>query len=128
LKKIGGFDVKGYQNRLRMLREIVTNGGTQQELADKLEIPMKRWNNYERGYPVPREVAFLLKKTFPDVSVEWLWFGMTGNLSSAFLEKIKELEKFERERELARSQLKKAKDRVKNIDAEREKVISPRRR
>lgn len=126
MKKMGGLDVKAYKRRLRILREIVSGGG-QQEFADKLGIPMKRWNNYERGYPLSRETAFLLREKCPGVSIEWLWFGMTGNLSKSFEEKIKAAEKFERERELARTSLKKAKDRVKLIDQERRKAVSPGR-
>jgi transcriptional regulator with XRE-family HTH domain len=126
VKKVGGFDIKAYQKRLRILREIVSGGG-QQEFADKLGIPMKRWNNYERGYPLSRETAFLLKEKFPDVSIEWVWFGMTGNLSKAFAEKVSAVEKLERERELAHSSLKKAKERVKLIDQARVKVLRPGR-
>jgi transcriptional regulator with XRE-family HTH domain len=124
LKKIDGFDVAGYVRRLRLLREIVS-GENQTEFAGRLGIPFKRWSNYERGYPVPRETAFILMKAFPGISVEWLWFGMTGNLSNSYAEKIKRAEQLEKEQRQAARALEKAQARVKDAVAKRKKAIYP---
>lgn len=85
------FNVKAYQKRLRQFREIECKGGSQQDFADKLGIPMKRWNNYERGYPLSRETAWKIRGVFPHVSTEWLWWGMTGNNSPEFNDKLAQL-------------------------------------
>lgn len=119
-------DPKAYKKRLRLMREILV-GGNQQAFADKLGIPMKRWNNFERGHPISREVAFIIMDKFPEVSVEWLWFGMTGNLRADFKKKVEDAEAYEQEREQAHTALKKAQQRVKAIDVLRAKKLHPAR-
>lgn len=107
-------DVREYLFRLRVLRRVIAEDN-QSEFADRIGIDMKRWNNYERGYPVPREVAFILLKKFPGLSIEWIWFGWPGNLSASFKEKIKAAEAIERQHQQATKQLKKAKGKVKEL-------------
>jgi transcriptional regulator with XRE-family HTH domain len=124
LPRIEGFDTNAYKLRLRLLREIVS-GENQADFAQRLGIPFKRWNNYERGYPVPRETAFLLMKRFPGLSVEWLWFGMTGNLSNFYQEKIKVAEGFEKERVAAERAASKAAAKLKEVTGKRKKAIYP---
>jgi transcriptional regulator with XRE-family HTH domain len=124
MPKIDGFDTEAYRNRLRLLREIVS-GENQVDFAKRLGIPFKRWSNYERGYPVPRETAFLLMKKFPGLSVEWLWFGMTGNLSDFYIGKIKAAESFERERKAAEKAAGKAAEKLKEVTAKRKKALYP---
>src|SRR4029077_867925 len=100
--KSQGFDIEAYRRRLRILREIVS-GDNQTDFAKRLGVDYKRWSNYERGYPVPREVAFLLHDKFPGMSIEWIWFGKYSGLSSDYRERILLAEKLdiERERDLA---------------------------
>lgn len=119
-------DPEAYKKRLRLMREILV-GGNQQKFADKLGIPMKRWNNFERGLPISREVAFMILEKFDEVSVEWLWFGMPGNLRGEFKKKVEAAEAYEKERDLAYTELKKAQQRVKAIDALRAKKLHPAR-
>jgi hypothetical protein len=116
--KIAGFDTAAYQRRLKLLREIVS-GENQQEFAERLGIPFKRWNNYERGYPVPRETAFLLMQRFPGISIEWLWFDMKGNLSPHYQARIEAAEKAEREHTKALKALEKAQGKVKEAATKR---------
>ena len=66
------FDVEAYRRRLRILREI-TGGDGQTAFARRLGIAFKRWSNFERGYPLSREVAFLLHQKIPGISIEWIW-------------------------------------------------------
>lgn len=98
MKKIEG-NVEAYIRRLRILREVVCGSSdiSQQEFADRLGIDMKRWNNYERGYPVPREIAFMLHNEFPGVSIEWIWFGNPNNLSPQYRQKIDAIEAADRD-------------------------------
>jgi transcriptional regulator with XRE-family HTH domain len=124
LPRIEGFDVEAYRLRLRLLREIVS-GENQVDFARRLGIPFKRWSNYERGYPVPRETAFLLMKKFPGLSVEWLWFGMTGNLSQFYQDKIRVAEGYEKERLAAEKAAAKATAKLKELTSKRKRAIYP---
>lgn len=116
------FDVEAYRLRLKLFRELVS-GENQAEFAKRLNIPFKRWNNYERGYPVPRETAFLILERFPGMSVEWIWFGYTGNLSKEYYDRIRLSEQLAEkskttDRELARITKKKQAE-----DAQRIKLL-----
>lgn len=125
LKKTGAtgfFDIGEYQHRLRMLREIIS-GENQQEFAERLGIPFKRWNNYERGYPIPRETAFILMEKFRGISVEWLWFGMEGNLSDFYRRRIRAAEEAERNHQKAVKALTKAESKVKEAATKRRSVV-----
>lgn len=123
-QKIKGFDVEAYRHRLRLLREIIS-GANQTEFAEKLGIEFKRWSNYERGYPVPRETAFLLMEKFPGLSVEWIWFGWPGNLSAYYRDKIELAEKLDAERKRDEAALDKAKAKLVSVDAKRKKALYP---
>jgi hypothetical protein len=62
-------------HRLTVLREAQMPGGTQTAFALKLGIELKRWNNFERGSPLPRDAAEIIVKKCPGISYEWLWHG-----------------------------------------------------
>lgn len=81
-----------YVRRVCLIREIVS-GDSQRDFAVKIGIDMKRWNNFERGFPVPRDVAFILVEKLPGMSVDWLWFGWEKNLSPEWRRKIKAAER-----------------------------------
>ena len=125
MKKPNGFDVVAYKQRLRLLREI-TSGANQTEFAARLGVAFKRWANYERGYPVPRETAFLIMEKFPGISVEWVWFGMMGNLSSYYREKIEAALKLDTEKARDIEALKKAKAKLEDTAERRKKAIQPK--
>lgn len=120
--KITAWDRAAYQRRLKLLREIIS-GENQQDFAERLGIPFKRWNNYERGYPVPRETAFTLLQRFPGISVEWLWFGWEGNLSPLYIEKIKVAERAEKEHAKAVAALTRAQAKVKDTANKRKRAV-----
>jgi transcriptional regulator with XRE-family HTH domain len=117
----GRFIVEEYKERLKMLREIVS-GENQQDFADRIGIPFKRWNNYERGYPIPRETAFILMEKFKGVSLEWIWFGMEGNLSTDFRQRILALEAARRDEITASRRLSKAKADLEEKQSRRRKL------
>lgn len=121
-KPIVGFDIAAYQLRLRILREVIS-GENQQDFSERVGIDKKRWNNYERGYPVPREIAFMLMHKFPGISVEWIWFGMTGNLSKYYLDRITTVEAAMREERKAGQALQRAADRVKEAADKRKRAV-----
>lgn len=86
-----GFDIKKYQQRLKLMRQIVS-GENQQDFAARIGVDQKRWNNYEQGYPIPRHVAMMLISKLDGMSVEWLWFGKEGNLSADYRDRIRTAE------------------------------------
>jgi DNA-binding XRE family transcriptional regulator len=90
------FDAEAYRRRIRILRKIFDMNQTQ--FAQYIGVPFKKWNHYERGYPIPRETAFILREKIPDISIDWLWFGSTGGVSSAMLRQIRSLQKDEARR------------------------------
>lgn len=120
MRKINGFEqhMAGYKHRLRLFREVIAVR-SQQDIADALGIDLKRWNNYERGYPIPREIAFLIREKFPGMSVEWLWWGDMGNLSSKYTRRLALAEKRLAERDTAQAELEKALKRVKQLKPKR---------
>lgn len=63
--------------RLACLQEARMPGPRRQtEFAISLDIEVKRWNNYLRGYPLPYEAANILVRKIPGVTYNWLWHGI----------------------------------------------------
>lgn len=75
--------------RLKLLRQVMS-GGSQTSFAAKLGIETKRWNNFERGTPLSKEVAFLLVQKFPDVTLDWLWLGIETGLPVRLQRELRE--------------------------------------
>jgi len=122
--KLQGFDVEAYRRRLRIMREIVS-GDNQTDFAKRLGIDFKRWSNYERGYPVPREVAFLLHHKFPGLSIEWIWFGSMSSLSAHYREKIQLAEKLDLEQQRDMAEMEKIKKKLDATNERRRKALHP---
>ena len=66
--------------RLRLLRRVVS-GDNQSTFAARLGIEPKRWNNFERAMPLSKEVAILIVKKFPDITLDWLYLGNPRGLT-----------------------------------------------
>lgn len=66
--------------RLKCLRQAIS-GENQTEFAARLGIAANRWNNFERGSPLSKEVAFLIVRKFPDISFDWLFRGIDDHLT-----------------------------------------------
>lgn len=75
--------------RLRLLRQVVS-GDSQTAFATKLGVDAKRWNNFERGLPLSKEVAFMIVRKFPNVTLDWLWLGRTDGLPVRFQRELEE--------------------------------------
>jgi transcriptional regulator with XRE-family HTH domain len=122
--KMEGFDVDAYRRRLRIMREIIA-GDNQTEFAKRLDIDFKRWSNYERGYPVPREVAFMLHHKFPGISIEWIWFGSYQSLSSYYKERILLAEKLDIEQQRNLEEMEKVKAKLNASAEKRRNALYP---
>jgi len=76
-------------DRLKLLRRVVS-GESQTAFAARLGIETKRWNNFERGSPLSKEVAFLIVKKFPNVTLDWLWLGNADGMPVRFQRELEE--------------------------------------
>jgi hypothetical protein len=43
--------------------------------ASFLGIDANRWTNVENGFPLSKELAFLLVRKIPGLTLEWIYFG-----------------------------------------------------
>jgi transcriptional regulator with XRE-family HTH domain len=57
-----------------------------------LGLSKARWNNYERGYPLPREIIFLLCEKVHGLTSDWLYFGYHTHLPLDLAKKLGELD------------------------------------
>ena len=73
--------------RLRHLREALgyQHGNA---FARHLGIMDARWYNLENGYPLSKEVAFLLVQKVSGLSLDWLYYGRTDGLSKGLDKKL----------------------------------------
>jgi hypothetical protein len=66
--------------RLKCLRYAMAKDN-QSAFAAMLGIEPKRWNNMERGHPLSKEVAFLIIRRWPDITLDWLFRGIDDHLT-----------------------------------------------
>ena len=78
--------------RLKVLRQVVA-GENQTAFAARLGMEMKRWNNFERGYPLSKEIAFLIVQKVPGVTLDWLWLGNESGLPLKLQRELAEAER-----------------------------------
>jgi hypothetical protein len=78
-------DEKG---RLIAIRKLY-DGDNAKSFADRSGFNYNRWNNFERGYPFPRDAAFQLRRFMPAISIDWIWFGDEGGMPPRLLEELK---------------------------------------
>lgn len=91
MKQFGRFDEDEYRKRVRLVR--IYHGMNQTEFARFLGFDYKQWNHYERGYPMPRQAAFILREKIPGLSIDWLWFGDEGHIETGFLKRLKMMDR-----------------------------------
>lgn len=82
--------VPGQIDRLKRLR-MAYGFETSTAFAAHLGIGYQRWNAFENGFPLSREVAFVLVKKFPGVSLDWLYFGKIDALPLELARRLGEL-------------------------------------
>ncbi len=78
--------------RMTQLREAM-GFEFQNVFADWLGIEPNRWNNFERGKPVSNDVAQLLVRKCPGLSLDWIYNGSLTGLSVAMAKRLGELDK-----------------------------------
>lgn len=78
--------------RLRTLRYSVAGGdqGAQSRFAIRMKVEPKRWNNYERGYPLPRDMAVHLVRRVPGLTTDWLWLGKADGMPGRLQDELQE--------------------------------------
>jgi hypothetical protein len=91
-KNISPLDGSQVAQRLRLLRKAVS-GDNQTAFAAKIGIEPRRWNNFERGSPLSKEVAILLARKIPGVSLDWLYLGRLETLPFALQGELEAAEK-----------------------------------
>ena len=68
--------------RLQAVRHLVA-GDNQTLFSGQIGIDVKRWNNFERGSPLSKEVAILLVRKVPGLTLDWLYLGIESGLPLA---------------------------------------------
>lgn len=70
--------------RLRILRQHVAGNeqGSQIRFASRIGIEYRRWNNFERGYPLSRDMAVHLTRAIPGLTTDWLFLGREDGLAT----------------------------------------------
>lgn len=77
--------------RLTLLREALEIP-THVEFAARYGFSMAQWNNFERGFALPRDSAIRLVQQIHGLSLDWLYFGNTAGMASGLLRKIEQIE------------------------------------
>ncbi len=72
-------EVPGQADRLRRLRAAI-GYETATGFAVFLDIGIQRYNNFENGTPLSREIAFRLVQKVPGLTLDWLYFGKADGL------------------------------------------------
>jgi transcriptional regulator with XRE-family HTH domain len=55
-----------------------------------LGVSKARWNNFERGYPLSKEMIFLLCEKIDGLTSDWLYFGRTRGMTDDLLVRLGE--------------------------------------
>lgn len=66
---------------------------TKADFANLLGMKPTRWNNLESGYPCTIQIARLIKEKIPGVTIAYIYEGITTNVPTDMVEKLKELDR-----------------------------------
>lgn len=80
--------------RLKRLRAILRYP-TANAFAAFLKVSPQRWNNFENGTPLSREVAFRLVQSVPGLTLDWLYFGKPDGLPLSLARELGDLDEGE---------------------------------
>ena len=80
----------GQAERLLRLRAAL-GYPTATAFATFLGVGQQRWANYENGFPLSREMIFLLVRTVPGLTSDWLYFGRSDGLPLDLARRLGEL-------------------------------------
>jgi transcriptional regulator with XRE-family HTH domain len=76
--------------RLRQLRKAESIERAS-DFADRLGVSVQRWNNFENGFPLSKEIAIQLVQTIPGLTLDWLFLGRTEGLTINLARRLGEL-------------------------------------
>ena len=79
------------RRRLVVIRTYAA-GSNQAEFARRLGISPTRWNNIERGFPLTLKLAFLLIKTVPGLTIEYITHGALDRMQTPVKRQLTVLE------------------------------------
>jgi hypothetical protein len=84
-------DNDGVSRRLRTLR-VLKAGDSQTAFAAMMGIEVKRWNNFEHGSPLSKEVALILVRKVSGLTLDWLYLGKEDGLTTKLQRELSEAE------------------------------------
>jgi hypothetical protein len=58
--------------------------------AAHVNLDYKRYHNFERDNPIPRDAALTLVRAIPGLTTDWLYLGREEGLSFSLLSKLRE--------------------------------------
>jgi len=61
--------------------------------AARIGIEYKRWNNFERGYSLPRDMGTHLVKAIPGLTLDWIYLNREDGLPIRLQRDLEEAEK-----------------------------------
>jgi hypothetical protein len=81
--------------RLRARRHHVAGSGhgAQARFAAQIGVEYRRWNNYECGHNLSRDMAMQLVKTFHGLTLDWIYMGREDGLSTRLHRDLREAER-----------------------------------
>jgi transcriptional regulator with XRE-family HTH domain len=82
--------IPGQADRLKRLR-LALGFTTSTDFAAFLGVSVQRYNAFEHGEPLSRQVAFLLVQKISGLSLDWLYFGRTEALPLQLARRLGEL-------------------------------------
>ncbi|MEY9493714.1 hypothetical protein [Bradyrhizobium elkanii] len=88
---INDYEREATAQRLTVVRTLHA-GDNKAEFARRLKILPSRWNNFERGWPLTMNVAYLLVKFDDRLSISYLTHGQMGDVAPELRSKLKALE------------------------------------
>jgi DNA-binding XRE family transcriptional regulator len=94
-RAMADFDLESDESvaqRAAALRETVKPDMNQRQFAAWLGITYQRWNNVENGGPLSRDLAMVLCRKIPTVTLEWLYRGRYQGMHSEFAQRLSEAE------------------------------------
>lgn len=74
--------------RLKALRYMIA-GDNQTLFCKKMDISVKRWNNFERGTPLSKEIAFVLCRQIAGLTTDWLWRDIWSGMPTILQEELR---------------------------------------
>ena len=87
-----GLDNADIARRLRILRHHVAGSGhgSQMTFASRMGIEHRRWNNFERAFPMPRDMAIHLVKAIHGLTLDWIYLGRKDGLPMRLQRELEE--------------------------------------